>query len=67
VTAPVRNSWLWPIKPKSTGWVCWRSDNPATVPVKYRGHWARLDDAGHVHLLLPREVRNELGHLSIGG
>lgn len=66
VTAPVKNYMLWPRKPKTMGWSMWRSDNPADVPVMYRGNWVRLDDDGNVHLLPKGMVRNALGHLSIG-
>lgn len=54
-----------PGEAKRMGWSTWRSDNPADVPVMYRGQWVRLDSQGHVHILNEKEVRNELGHLSI--
>jgi hypothetical protein len=65
VTAPVKNYPLWPANPKRNGWSVWRSDIPYDIPVWYRGHWARLDDGGHVHLLKEEQVRNVLGHLQI--
>jgi hypothetical protein len=47
------------------GWSVWRSDEPADVPVLYRGQWVKLDNDGNVHVLKKGSVRNVLGHLSI--
>jgi hypothetical protein len=54
-----------PAEARRRGMSMWRSDDPALTPVVYRGMWARLDNAGHVHLLKKQEIRNDLGHLSI--
>jgi hypothetical protein len=63
VTAPFKNSPLWPANAKENGWSCWRSEEPADKPVLYRGQLCRLDDDGHVYVISKGSVSNGLGLL----